>query len=231
VGWYSAAYRVVFFVLAITYASHVAWLPAVTRAIAQKRSVDAELSGSLRLSVLVTVPFVVGGIMIAPKLLSALFGDEYVPAATALQLLMVSLFFIALHGPSRNLFLAYDRLGLESAIMAVAVVVNVGLNIVLIPRYGLNGAAVATVAADGVILLLCVAAIMRFHIRPRLLPLQIPLLAGIAMAASLWLIGVDRPAAVSIVFGGIVYAGSLAGLTRLLRSRSETHVFIPAPDR
>jgi O-antigen/teichoic acid export membrane protein len=222
---------VVFFVLAITYASHVAWLPAVTRGVAQKRSIDVELSGSLRLSVVVTVPFVVGGIMIAPKLLSALFGEEYMPASTALQLLMVSLFFISLHGPSRNLFLAFDRLGLESSIMAVAVVVNVGLNLVLIPRYGLNGAALATVAADAVILLLCAIAIMRFHIRPRLLPLQIPLLAGIAMAASLWLLGVDRPAAVSIVIGGIVYAGSLAGLTRLLRNRSETSALLTASDR
>ncbi len=221
VGWYSAAYRVVFFVMAISYASHVAWLPAVTRAVAQKRSVDSELSGSLRLSVVVTLPFVVGGIMIAPQLLRAVFGEEYLPAATALQLLLVSLFFIALHGPSRNVFLAYDRLGLESWIMAVAVAVNVALNIALIPKYGLNGAALATAAADGVIFLLSMIALMRFHIRPRLLPLQIPLLAGIAMAASLWLLGVDRSAAVSIAVGGIVYAGSLAGLTRLLRNPSE----------
>ncbi len=231
VGWYSAAYRIVFFVMAISYASHVAWLPAVTRAVAQKRSVDAELSGSLRLSVVVTLPFVVGGIMIAPQLLRAVFGEEYVPAATALQLLLVSLFFIALHGPSRNVFLAYNRLGLESWIMAAAVVVNVGLNITLIPRYGLNGAALATAIADGVILLLSVIAILRFHIRPRLALLQIPLLAGIAMAASLWLLGVDRSAAVSIVVGGIVYAGTLTGLTRLLRNRSETAEFSLAGER
>ena len=231
VGWYSAAYRVVFFVMAISYASHVAWLPAVTRAVAQRRSVDAELSGSLRLSLVVTLPFVVGGIMIAPQLLRAVFGEEYVPAARALQLLLVSLFFIALHGPSRNVFLAYDRLGLESWIMAVAVVVNVALNIALIPSYGLNGAALATAAADGVILLLSMVAITRFHIHPRLLPLQIPLLAGVAMAASLWLLGVDRSAAVSIVVGGIVYAGSLAGLTRLLRNRSATPAFSLAGER
>src|SRR5206468_7429196 len=129
---------------------------------------------------------------------------EYVPAARALQLLLVSLFFIALHGPSRNVFLGYDRLGLESGIMAVAVVVNVALNIALIPRYGLNGAALATATADGVILLLSMVAIARFHIHPRLLPLQIPLLAGIAMALSLWLVGVDRTAAASIIVGGIV---------------------------
>ena len=224
VGWYSAAYRVVFFVMAISYASHVAWLPAVTRAVAQRRSVDAELSGSLRLSLLVTLPFVVGGIMIAPQLLKTIYGNEYVPAATALRFLLVSLFFIALHAPSRNLFLAYDRLGLESAIMAVALVINVVLNLALIPGYGLNGAAIATAVADGVILLLCIVAMIRFRIRPGLLPLQVPLLAGLAMAASLWLVGTDRPAAVSIIVGGIVYAGALAGFTRVLRSRSKLRI-------
>jgi hypothetical protein len=88
----------------------------------------------------------------------------------------------------------------------------------------LNGAAFATAAADGVILVLCGIAMVRFRIRPRVTPLQIPMLAGMAMAASLWIVGTDRPAAVSIIVGGIVYAGSLAGLTRVLRNRSDTRI-------
>ena len=217
VGLYSAAYRIVFFVMAIVYASHIAWLPAVTRAIAQKRSADSAFSGALRLSLAVTVPFVLGGMMIAPQLLRAIFGDEFAPAATALQLLLVSLFFVALHGASRNLFLAYDRLGVESWIMAAGVVVNVILNLILIPRFGLNGAAFATATADGAILALCAIAIVHFGVRPALRLLLVPLLAGAAMAVALWLVGVDRAAFISIIVGGIVYAGTLAALTRLSR--------------
>jgi hypothetical protein len=37
------------------------------------------------------------------------------------------------------------------------------------------------------------------------------------MAVALWLIGVDRTALVSIIVGGIVYAGALAALTRMSR--------------
>jgi O-antigen/teichoic acid export membrane protein len=155
--------------------------------------------------------------MIAPQLLRTVFGGEFMPAATALQLLLISLLFIALHGASRNVFLAYDRLGVESWIMAAGVVVNVALNLLLIPRFGLNGAAFATATADGAILVLCAFAIERFGVRPALRLLLVPLLAGAAMAVALWLIGVDRAAFVSIIVGGIVYAGALAALTRLSR--------------
>jgi O-antigen/teichoic acid export membrane protein len=217
VGLYSAAYRIVFFVMAIVYASHIAWLPPVTRAIAEGRSPNTAFSGALRLTLVVTVPFVVGGIMIATPLLRVIFGEEFTPAATALQLLLLSLFFIALHGASRNVFLAYDRLGVESWIMAAGVLVNVILNLILIPRFGLNGAAFATLAADGAILVLCAFAIAHFGVRPALRLLLVPLLAGSAMAVALWLIGVDRAAFVSIIVGGVVYAGALAALTRLSR--------------
>jgi len=229
VGLYSAAYRIVFFVMAIAYASHVAWLPAVTRTIAGRRPVDTVFAGSLRLSLAVTLPFVVGGLMIAPQLLRAIFGEEYSPAATALRLLLVSLFFIALHGASRNLFLAYERLGIETWIMAAGVVVNVGLNLALIPRYGLNGAALATAAADGVILILCVVAVARFGIRPSLWLLVVPLAAGGAMAVGLWLIGLDRPAVISIMVGAIIYGGALAVLTHLSRGW-QTVQLSPAAD-
>jgi len=217
VGLYSAAYRIVFFVMAIVYASHIAWLPSVTRAVAERRSADAAFSGALRLSLVVAVPFVVGGTMIAPHLLESIFGAEFAPAATALQLLLVSLFFIALHGASRNVFLAYNRLGVESWIMAAGVVVNVILNLVLIPRFGFNGAALATASADGAILALCAVAVARFGVHPSLRLLLVPLVAGGAMAVVLWLVGVDRAAVVSIIIGGIVYAGALAALTRLSR--------------
>ncbi len=220
VGWYSAAYRIVFFVMAIAYASHIAWLPAVTRAVADGRSLHATFSGSLRLALTVTLPFIIGGIMIAPALLRSIFGAEYSPAATALQLLLVSLFFIALHWTSRNLFLAYDRLGVESWIMAAGVAVSVILNLGLIPRFGLNGAALATAIADGAILLLCAATVVHFGVRLAFRPLVVPLLAGAAMAAALWLVGVDQTAFISIIVGAIVYTGALAALTRLSRDWS-----------
>jgi O-antigen/teichoic acid export membrane protein len=217
VGLYSAAYRIVFFVMAVAYASHISWLPAVTRTVAAGQSPDAAFSGTLRLSLIVTLPFVVGGALIAPQLMGTIFGSEYAPAGTALRLLLISLLFIALHGATRNLFLAYERLGWETAIMGVGVALNVGLNLFLIPRYGLTGAAFATAAAEALVLAACVIAVDRLGVRASLKPLVTPLLAGAAMAAALVLIGVDKPAVLSIAIGALVYGGALAVLTRVTR--------------
>jgi O-antigen/teichoic acid export membrane protein/GT2 family glycosyltransferase len=219
VGWYTAAYRIVFFVMAIAYASHIAWLPVVTRTVADGRPVDDALAGSLRLSLVATMPFVVGGILIAPQLMRAIFGEEYVPGAMALRLLMVSLLFIALHGASRNVFLAYNRLGVETSVMAVGAAVNVALNVALIPRYGLNGAALATAIAEAVIFLICVGVAIHFGIRLMLTSLVVPVVAGATMAAGIWIIGVGRPAVVTIVSGALIYGAALAVLTRLPGNR------------
>jgi O-antigen/teichoic acid export membrane protein len=178
---------------------------------------DAAFSGSLRLSLIVTLPFVVGGALIAPRLMGLIFGNEYAPAGTALRLLLISLFFIALHGGTRNLFLAYDRLSWETWIMAGGVIVNVALNLFLIPRFGLNGAAFATAAAEALVLAACGVAIDRLGVRASLKPLVTPLLAGAAMAIALVITGVDGPAILSVVIGALVYAGSLAALTRFAR--------------
>jgi O-antigen/teichoic acid export membrane protein len=121
------------------------------------------------------------------------------------------------HGTTRNLFLAYNRLGLETGIMAVGVVINVALNLFLIPRFGLNGAAFATAAAEAMVLSGCLVAADRLGVRPSLKPLMIPLSAGGMMAIALVAVGPDKPAILSISIGALVYAGALAGLTRVTR--------------
>jgi O-antigen/teichoic acid export membrane protein len=214
VGLYSAAYRIVFFVMAVTYASHISWLPVITRTVIDGGDVARQLSGSLRLSLAVTMPFVVGGLLIAPQLLSAVFGTAYVPAATALKLLLLSLLFVAAHGTTRNLFLAHDRLGIETAIMSVGVLLNIALNLYLIPRYGLNGAGFATAAAEGFVLVGCAIAIGRFGLRLTLKPLVAPALAGALMAGGILAIGVDRPVVLSILVGAAIYAGSFVLMSR-----------------
>jgi O-antigen/teichoic acid export membrane protein len=218
VGLYSAAYRIVFFVMAVTYASHISWLPTVMRTVATGGDTAAAYSGSLRLSTAVTMPFVIGGLMIAPQLLAAIFGQAYAPAATALKLLLISLLFVALHGTSRNVFLAHDRLGVETVVMAMGVVLNVALNLFWIPRYGLNGAALATAVAEGFALVGCAFAIERFGLRLTFAPIIAPLVSGGLMAAGIFAVGVDRPVIVSIVVGAAIYAGSFVLLNKFNRS-------------
>jgi O-antigen/teichoic acid export membrane protein len=178
---------------------------------------SAILSRAMGLSVTVVLPFVVGGWLIAPSLMALIFGESYRGGAVALQLLLLSILLIAIHGTTRNVFLARERLGAETAIVAIGVAVNIILNLILIPRSGITGAAVATVIGEAVILVLAAGTILGMGLRPGLSRTMPPVVAGLAMAAAMSLIGLARPVVVLIAVGSVAYFVVLVIAQSLLR--------------
>ncbi len=220
VGWYSAAYRIVFFVMALLYAAHVTFLPEIARSVNAPGTLAGILSRSIGLSLTVTIPFVVGGVLVAPALMDLIFGADYQNGAVALQLLLLSLLPLAVHGATRNVFLAMHRLGLETVIIACGVAVNVALNIILIPRFGIVGAAVATVAGESAILAGAFIALFRMGVRPGFSPSLPAIFAAALMALILVAAPGARPVVASVAAGGMVYIAVLAAGTIFSRRRS-----------
>jgi O-antigen/teichoic acid export membrane protein len=217
VGLYSAAYRIVFFVMAIVYASHVAFLPEMSRSGADTGRMSSILSRAVGLSVTVALPFVVGGWMVAPSLMSLIFGEAYRGGAVALQLLLVSILFIAIHGTTRNVFLARERLGTETAIVGIGVVTNIVLNLILIPRSGITGAAVATVIGEGVILVFALGAVLVMGLRPTLSQLLPPLIAAAGLVLAMTWFGLEQPLPAVIAVGAVSYVVILFAVQSLFR--------------
>lgn len=108
-----------------------------------------------------TFPPVLVFTLFAPDVVRAFFGAEYAPAAPALAVLTAGLFVRALVGLNGDMTKAIDRPKIELYSVAAAVVVNVSLNVLLIPQYGIIGAATATVIGYAVYNVLEVAAIYR----------------------------------------------------------------------
>jgi O-antigen/teichoic acid export membrane protein len=106
-----------------------------------------------------TFPPVLVFTLFAPDVVRVFFSADYVPAAPALAVLTAGLFLRAVVGLNGDMAKAIDQPKIELYAVAVAVAVNVALNIVLIPRYGLVGAAAGTVIGYGVYNVLEVAAI------------------------------------------------------------------------
>lgn len=224
VGLYSAAYRVVFFVMAIIYASHAAFLPEVARSATEPRALSRLLSRAIGLALAVTIPFVVGGVLVAPNLMDLIFGAEYRAGSVPLQLLLSALLLFGIHGATRNVFLAVQRLGIETLIVAAGVVVNVVLNLLLIPRYGITGSAIATVAGEAAILIGLFAVLWNLGIRPAIRPVAPAVVAGLAMAGVLAWFGVDRPAWQSVPVGALSYVIVLGSVTLVSRHRAPSLV-------
>lgn len=210
VGLYSASYRFCFLLLAVAAAIRVSYIPALIRASAEGREQIRDITRrSIELSSAISAPMVVGGIILAAPLLSMLFGPEYVEGTPAFQLLILSLGFIFISDANQNILLVCDRMKVYMGIVAIAATVNVGLNLVLIPRYGIIGAAFATVTAEALLLFTGLLVIYKFGVRLSLRPIIRPLLAAGMMGLGLISFGTNRDLFLHLGLGFIIYVGSL----------------------
>ncbi|RJP82236.1 MAG: flippase [Candidatus Zixiibacteriota bacterium] len=89
------------------------------------------------------------------RLILALFGPDYLEAAPLLAILALALLALFPGYLVTKSLLAYDRNLLFAGITLAAAGLNVGLNLVLIPRLGAAGAAWATVATESFVTLAC----------------------------------------------------------------------------
>jgi len=223
VGLYSASYRVCFLLLAITASIQIAYLPIFTRVAQKGKQQISEMAGRLlEVSSAISIPMVVGGVLLAGPLLTTLFGVEYLEGKAAFQLLIFSIGLIFFHSVIHNILLVYDRLKVEMWIMAMGAGINIVLNIILIPLYGLVGAASATVLAEGLILLMGSLFVWKkMGISLFLSAVYRPVLATAIMGASLITLELNFNLAWLLGMGVIVYVTALAtigGIPQDIRS-------------
>ena len=104
--------------------------------------------------VLLTLPALIGLIMVAPNVILIMSGESYLPGTWSLRILSVALIFAVMANFFVNgLLLAFkrDRLILFGTVLSA--IVNVGLNFIFIPKWGMNGAAITTLIAEALIML------------------------------------------------------------------------------
>jgi len=86
-------------------------------------------------------------LLLVGRPLLLLFGPTFGSGYPLLFILSVGLLFRASIGPAESLLTMAGQQGICAAIYTATFVINVGLNITLIPRFGLVGAATATASA------------------------------------------------------------------------------------
>ncbi len=148
--------------------------------------------------------------VLSASLLQTVFGHQYIEGSEAFRLLILSTGFVFIHGAIHNILLAYDRLKIEMLIVAIAAVINVGLNVFVIPRYGRVGAASVTVLTEVLTVSMGLFVLRRIGIRFRLRLVWRPLLASGVMGAVLIIVGGGRELLLCLGIGTVVYIFALA---------------------
>jgi len=76
------------------------------------------------------------------------FGEEYLAGFLALKILMIGHLFNVITGPSDLLLIMSGHQKATAYCMAFAAIVNVSLNYMLIPLYGVEGACIANLVSN-----------------------------------------------------------------------------------
>ena len=145
VGIYGVSSRVSSIVTFILVASYPVFAPLIARqhAIGSRRELQHAISHGMR-------PIAVGAAMLAIFSLSfgaailGLFGDEFRRGQMALSILIIGQTVNALCGPVALLLAFGGKEILVAKVLVATVVISVGLNFLLIPGFGMEGAASVT---------------------------------------------------------------------------------------
>ncbi len=149
VGQYSAALSISEFWHLLIVAFSASVMPGIIRLHGEDRSLFlARIQLTLDAMVSVTLLVVITLSLLAPLIVSLLFGPAYLEAGRVLAIHAWTSVFIVWGVISNGWHLAENRqrLAMERTLLGAAA--NIGLNLILIPRYGAAGAAVATLVAQ-----------------------------------------------------------------------------------
>ena len=164
VGLYSAAFPLASALVLVLSSFGFMYLPVASRldAADKREEVDAIYKLTTKWIFILTFPGFLTLVAFPDDVIATLFGAEYAPASTALLILAVGFFTRAAFGRSRETISALGYTTYLLVTNVFAFVINVGLNLALIPLYGVEGAAVAS-AVSFVGLNLAVFAFLRYR--------------------------------------------------------------------
>lgn len=95
-------------------------------------------------SLLIVIPSFVGTAILSRELLTILFGSEFAVASLSLIILSAGMIVQSIHGVVAQPLQAIDRPDLAACATIIGIVSNIVLNISLVWKFGIAGAAVAT---------------------------------------------------------------------------------------
>jgi len=206
VGLYAAAYALVSFLLNIGGTYTLTLLPSLTRLAVDPAARQRVFEEAAAKVFLVVFPITIGGAMIGAEFLAALYGAEFAAAGPVLAVLLISAPLSLLRAVATIAIVAERKESVLLRVVAVSAVVNIALNLIVVPRWGMIGAALVTLATEMLRLALSqfYASRLGFAV-PRVTRVWKPVVAGLLMALLLALPPVGRQPWIAIPAAAAAY--------------------------
>jgi O-antigen/teichoic acid export membrane protein len=230
VGYYGAAWRILELAMVVPQSLCLSLYPQISSAALNNLDQLNRLGrNAIRYLLALSLPAAIGVTLLAGPLLKLLFGEGFSSASDTLSVLILTLIPYGIVRYHAYVLLGANHQRIDLGLNIVMSIINIALNLALIPVYGHFGAAVATFIS------ICIYGLLQYgyllkklpgHAVPISLP-PVVLVASLVMALCIWLMRdlnlmIVIPAA-AITYGGLLLAGGffsedelkLIGLHRL----------------
>lgn len=218
VGLYEAATNIFYRFNILARTLNTALLPPMARESEhQTESLRRYINAAVKLQAVVGIPITVFCIILANRLMQLIYGQNFAASGLVFGMLATITTLRFLDHTLATVLTAIGKQSQRSLAVASAAVFNISVNLVLIPRYGLNGAALTTILTE-----ICFFALLYRFLSHRLSqPLAWhvalkPSLAGGLMALALWLLR-GLPLLPVILLSLLVYLVALLSLGTFTR--------------
>lgn len=227
VGIYRISYQLSTIALLACFALNAVLFPTMSRWAAEGNfsSIGSTLSRALSFSLVLAVPIIVGGVILSDRLLYFLYGAGFVPGTSALIILLLVQLAITGVMLQTTCLNALDFPKQSFIATGIAALLNIVLNITLIPVFGIAGAAFATLLSIGL------NAVIVFYFLSRHIPVRLERWPVVSIVVSGFVMGggvlvfrliTGIPSLLSLIFavllGAAVYFLILFRLDRSLRN-------------
>lgn len=212
IGAYENAWRLSLVVMLLSQSIATALFPQVSQWSADGATAQIEsiIPTAILPALLFVIPAFVGTAVLSRDLLGILFGPEFTVAWLVLIILSGEKILQAIHVVLGRSLQAIDRPDLAAYATVVSVIVNLVLNIILIWKYGIVGAAIATTASFAVNTVLHARYLNQF------LNIEFPvreavwsIIASLVMGVCVYTVHANMEVNTLIELGGIISLGAL----------------------
>jgi len=149
VGWYNAAYRLIDLLQFIPGVYTVAIFPVISNFhSSSKKNLELMYKLSFKYLFILGLPIAAITTVLADKIILLLYHSAYTESILALQILIWSIPFMFLAYMSAWMFISINKQNLLLKLTFVGVILNIILNLILIPHFSYIGASLVTVITE-----------------------------------------------------------------------------------
>ena len=209
VGLYSIPYKITYAFQFVPLALMAALYPRFSEYFSSDKSRLAYIfERGIKYLLIIIFPITVGIGVLANDIILTFFTDAYINSVLPLRILLVGLVFSYVSFPIGAFLNACNKQTVQTAIIGLVMVINIILNVILIPQSGIIGAAAAALAGNSLL------AALGYIVVPKIASVSHRFLlktffqvsfATVVMGAVVWYINIRHHFVFAIFIGAMVY--------------------------